>query len=178
MRLMNHVLREYFGKIVIVYFDDILIYSKCLVDHVIHVHVVLDILRREELYPNLKKCNFCMDKVNFLGFMVSSQGIEVDEEKVRAIKDWPRPKNASEVRSFHGLVVFYRRFIRDFSTIDAPLNELVKKNVGFVWGDAQEHAFNELKDKLCTAPLLALPNFDRTFEIECDASGIGILELF
>ena len=174
MRLMNHVLRNYLGKFVVVYFDDILIYSKCLDDHVKHVHDVLETLRQEKLYANLKKCSFCMDKVNFLGFVVSSQGIEVDEEKVRAIKEWPKPKNASEVRSFHGLAGFYRRFIKDFSTIAAPLNELVKKNVGFVWGDAQEHAFNELKNKLCNAPLLALPNFEKTFEIECDASGIGI----
>ena len=175
MRLMNHVLREYLGKFVVVYFDDILIYSKCLDDHIMHVRLVLKILRQEKLYAHLKKCSFCMDKVNFLGFIVFSQGVEVDEKKVRAIKEWPKPKNVSEVRSFHGLASFYRRFIKNFSTITAPLNELVKKNVGFIWGDAQEHAFNELKDKLCNAPLLALLNFDKTFEIEYDASGIGII---
>ena len=174
MRLMNHVLCEYLGKFVAVYFNDILIYSKCLDDHVMHVRLVLETLRQEKLYTNLTKYSFCMDKVNFLSFVVSSQGIEVNKDKVRAIKEWPRPNNASDVRSFHGLIGFYRRFIRNFSTIAAPLNELVKKNVGFVWGDAQEHAFNELKDKLCNAPLLALPNFEKTFEIECDASGIGI----
>ena len=174
MRLMNHVLREYLGKCVVVYFDDILIYSKCLDDHVMHVRLVLAKLREEKLFANLKKCSFCMDKVNFLGFIVSSHGVEVDEEKVRAIREWPTPKSASEVRSFHGLAGFYRRFIKDFSTIAAPLNELVKKNVSFTWGDAQEHAFHELKEKLCNAPLLALLDFDKTFEIECDASGIGI----
>ena len=139
-----------------------------------HVRKVLEILRVEKLYSNLKKCSFCMDRVNFLGFVVSSKGLEVDVEKVKAIREWPTPTNISQVRSFHGLASFYRRFIKDFSSIAAPLNEIVKKNVGFNWGDAQEHAFNLLKDKLCDAPLLVLPNFDKTFEIECDASGIGI----
>ena len=129
MRLMNHVLREYLGKFVVVYFDDILIYSKNLDDHTLHVRLVLNVLRQEKLYANLKKCSFCMDRVNFLGFIVSSRGVEVDEEKVKAIKEWPTPKNASEVRSFHGLASFYRRFIRDFSSIAASLNELVKKNI-------------------------------------------------
>src|SRR5262249_18005036 len=129
MCLINHVLREYLGKFVMVYFDDILIYSKCLDDHVMHVRLVLIKLREEKLYANLTKCSFCMDKVNFLGFVVSSQGVEIDEEKVRAIKEWPRLKSASEVGSFQALAGFYRRFIKDFSTIAAPLNELDKKNV-------------------------------------------------
>ena len=174
MRLMNHVLRECLGKFVVVYFDDILIYSRTIDDNVMHVRKVLEILRVEKLYANLKKCSFCMDRVNFLGFGVSSKGLEVDVEKVKAIREWSTPTNISQVRSFHGLASFYRRFIKDFSSIAAPLNEIVKKNVGFNWDDAQEHAFNELKDKLCNAPLLALPDFEKTFEIECDASGIGI----
>ncbi|XP_057986077.1 uncharacterized protein LOC131170622, partial [Hevea brasiliensis] len=174
MRLMNHVLRAFIGKFVVVYFDDILVYSRGMNEHMHHLRAVFDVLRKEKLYTNLKKCSFCMEKVVFLGFVISANGVEVDDEKIRAIRDWPIPKTASEVRSFHGLASFYRRFIKNFSTIAAPLNDLVKKNVNFVWEQKQDDAFHKIKDMLCSAPVLALPDFSKTFEIECDASGIGI----
>ncbi|XP_024014499.1 uncharacterized protein LOC112088448 [Eutrema salsugineum] len=174
MRLMNHVLRSFIGVFVVVYFDDILIYSKTLDEHVLHLKKVLYVLRQERLFGNLKKCSFCTDNIVFLGFVVSSQGVQVDEEKIKAIRDWPSPKTVSEVRSFHGLAGFYRRFVRDFSTIAAPLTEIIKKEVGFKWEQPQEEAFQLLKHKLTHAPLLVLPDFLKRFEIECDTSGVGI----
>src|SRR5215470_19535225 len=174
IRLMNHVLRAFIGKFVVVYFDDILVYSKTLDEHIDHLRAVLNVLRAESLFGNLKKCSFCTNQIIFLGYVVSAKGIEVDEEKVKAIKEWPTPKSITEVRSFHGLGSFYRRFVKDFSTIAAPLTEVVKKNVGFKWGEEQATAFTLIKEKLSSAPLLALPNFSKMFEIECDASGIGI----
>jgi hypothetical protein len=174
MRLMNHVLRAFIGKFVVVYFDDILIYSKEIDEHISHLRQVLDVLRKESLYANLKKCDFCMDRIVFLGYVVSAKGIEMDEAKVKAIQEWPTPKSITDVRSFHGLASFYRRFVKDFSTIASPLTEIVKKAVGFKWGEEQENAFSLLKSKLISAPLLSLPDFNKAFEIECDASGIGI----
>ena len=131
MRLMNHVLRSFIRKFVVVYFDDILIYSKNLNDHVLHLQSVLSVLRENKLFANLSKCTICVENVIFLGFVVSSQGIQVDKSKVDAIVSWLRPKTVSDVRSFHGLTSFYRRFVKDFSSKVAPLNELVKKNVKF-----------------------------------------------
>jgi len=122
----------------------------------------------------LKKCDFCMDRIVFLGYVVSAKGIEMDEAKVKAIQEWPTPKSIIDVRSFHGLASFYRRFVKDFSMIASPLTEIVKKAVGFKWGEEQENAFSFLKSKLISAPLLFLPDFNKAFEIECDASGIGI----
>ncbi|XP_039014624.1 uncharacterized protein LOC120144671, partial [Hibiscus syriacus] len=174
MRLMNHVLRAFIGKFCVVYFDDILIYSQTLDDHVQHLRSVLETLQKEKLYANLQKCSFCTNKLAFLGFIVSSQGLEVDPEKIKAIQDWPRPTSISQVRSFHGLASFYRRFVPNFSSIASPLTGVIKKNSTFEWGKEQEEAFMAIKDCLTKAPLLVLPNFDKTFEIECDASGVGI----
>ena len=135
---------------------------------------VLDVLRKEFLYANLKKCDFCMYIIVFLGYVVSAKGIEMDEAKVKAIQEWPISKSIIDVRSFYGLASFYRRFVKDFSTIASPLTEIVKKAVGFKWGEEQENAFSLLKSKLISAPLLSLPDFNKAFEIECDASKIGI----
>ena len=108
IRLINHVLHAFIGKCVVVYFDNILIYSKNLGDHVQHLKSILDVLRKENLFANLKKCTFCTDNLVFLGFVVSAQGIHVDAEKIRAIQEWPSPTNVGNVRSFHGLASFYR----------------------------------------------------------------------
>jgi hypothetical protein len=121
MCLMNHVLRIFIGKFVVVYFDDILIYSKSFDEHLDHICQVLAVLREDKLYGNIAKCTFCTDHIVFLGFVVSVDGIHVDEEKVKAIKDWPTLVNVSQVRSFHGLASFYRRFVKDFSTLAHPL---------------------------------------------------------
>ena len=174
MRLMNEVLRAFIGKFVVVYFDDILIYSKSHDDHIEHLRVVFDVLCDARLFGNLEKCTFSTDRVSFLGYVVTSQGIEMDEAKIVAITSWPLPTTVTQVRSFLGLAGFYRRFVRDFSTIAAPLHELTKNGVSFRWGPSQQQAFDALKSKLTQAPLLQLPDFDKTFELECDASGIGI----
>ena len=158
MRLMNHVLRDCLGKFVVVYFDDILIYSHNFKFHLGHLRVVLSLLRDHQLYANIDKCTFCVESVIFLGFVVNKSGVHVDPDKIKAIQEWPVPKNVWDIRSFHGLASFYRRFV--------PLNELVKKDTPFVWGDKQQQAFEDIKAKLTQAPVLALPNFEKTFELE------------
>ncbi|WVZ57651.1 hypothetical protein U9M48_008011 [Paspalum notatum var. saurae] len=174
MRLMNEVLRPFVGLFVVVYFDDILIYSKTMEEHLEHLSVVFDALRTARLFGNMEICTFCTQCVSFIGYVVTPQGIEVDSSKIDAIRDWPTPTTVAQIQSFLGLAGFYRRFVRDFSSIAAPLHELTKKGVPFAWGDSQAVAFNTLKDKLTHASLLQLPDFNKVFELECDASGIGL----
>jgi hypothetical protein len=174
MCLMNEVLRSFIGKFVVVYFDDILIYTKSLDEYIDHLRAVFGALREARLFANLEKCTFCTDRVAFLGYVVTPQGIEVDAAKIEAIKSWPIPTTLIQLRSFLGLTGFYRCFVRDFSTIAAPLNDLTTKGVLFYWGAGQEHSFNTLIDKLTHAPLFQLSDFGKTFELECDASGIRI----
>ncbi|KAK8942371.1 hypothetical protein KSP39_PZI009407 [Platanthera zijinensis] len=173
MRVMTQILRPYMGKFLVVYFDDILIYSQERADHIHHIRLVLDTLRKEHLFVNLKKCDFLAESVHFLGYVISASGIAVDPDKVRAIREWPVPTTIHEARSFHGLATFYRRFVRSFSTIMAPFTSCLRKGE-FVWTKAATKAFDEIKDRLATAPVLRLPDFGLAFEVACDASGLGI----
>jgi hypothetical protein len=165
MRPINEVLRAFIGCFVVVYFDDILIYSKSLEEHLDHLRVVFTVLCVACLFGNLEKCTFCTDHVTFLGYVVTAQGIEVDPTKIEAISSWPPPYTVTQVMSFLALGGFYRRFVKDFSCIDVPLNELTKKDVPFVWGAAHQDAFMLLKERLTHAPLLQLPDFNKTFEL-------------
>jgi hypothetical protein len=140
MRLMNHVLRDFIGKFVVVYFDDILVYSHTESKHCNHLRHVLQVLRDAKLYGNIEKCIFAKDKVIFLGYIVSKDGVAVDVSKIESVENWPIPINISQVCSFLGLAGFYRCFVKDFSTIAAPMNDLTKKGVPFEWGATHQDA--------------------------------------
>ncbi|PKU83847.1 RNA-directed DNA polymerase [Dendrobium catenatum] len=173
MRLMHEVLQPFLGKICVAYFDDILVFSANMVDHVEHLTEIFKTLQHHQVYLNLPKCEFASTRVHFLGFILSSAGVEVDPRKVQAIQDWPNPQTLFEVRSFHGLANFYRRFIRGFSVLVAPITDCLKAN-RFKWATEQQNSFDTLKATLCSAPVLALPNFEKPFHVDTDASSIGI----
>ncbi|GKD63195.1 putative nucleotidyltransferase, ribonuclease H [Tanacetum coccineum] len=160
MRVMNQLFRPFIGKFVVVYFDDILIYSASFNEHVTHVRQVLTLLRKDSFYAATKKCVFMTPKVLFLGYVVSGDGIQVDESKVATIQEWPTLTTITEVQSFHGLASFYRQFISNFSSIMAPLTNFMKGK-SFVWTKEVELAFQVVKEKLTTTPILILSNFVR-----------------
>ncbi|KAJ9566605.1 hypothetical protein OSB04_002571 [Centaurea solstitialis] len=174
MDLMNRVCKPYLDEFVIVFIDDILIYSKTAEEHGEHLRKVLEMLKREQLYAKFSKCEFWLKEVQFLGHIVTQEGIKVDPAKIEAIKDWESPKSPSEVRSFLGLAGYYRRFIEHFSAIATPLTALTKKDVKFEWTSTCEYAFNKLKGKLTSAPILTLPNGTDGFVVYCDASKLGL----
>jgi hypothetical protein len=161
------------GKFLVVYFDDILIYSKTKEQHRDHLTEVCSNLRDTSLYANVKKCSFFTNQVVFLGFIVSSTGVSADPAKIQAFVNWPEPKLIHDVRSFHGLATFYRRFIKGFSTIMAPITECMKKGE-FHWTQEAAKAFRLGKKRMTEAPIMRLPDFSKVFEVECDASGVGI----
>ncbi|TLX69919.1 hypothetical protein E9993_22690, partial [Labilibacter sediminis] len=174
MDMMNRVCRSMLDKSVIVFIDDILVYSKTENDHALHLREVLELLRQEKLYAKFSKCEFWLRQVQFLGHVVSGDGISVDPMKIEAIKNWEAPRNASEIRSFLGLAGYYRRFIKDFSKIAVPLTSLTRKDVKFEWCEAQEKAFTTLKECLTHAPVLSLPEGEEDFVVYSDASKFGL----
>ncbi|GJR29976.1 putative reverse transcriptase domain-containing protein [Tanacetum coccineum] len=174
MDLMNRVCRPYLDKFVIVFIDDILIYSKTREEHVEHLRLVLELLKKEKLYAKFSKCEFWLREVQFFGHMINGNGIHVDPSKIEAVKNWKASRTPSEVRSFLGLAGYYRRFIENFSKIAKSLTILTQKCNTFDWGEEQEVAFQTLKDKLCNAPILALLDGPEDFVVYCDASGIGL----
>ena len=140
------------------FIDDILIYSKSQEKHEEHLRIVLQILRERKLYAKLKKCEFWLNQVVFLGRVISKDGITVDPNKIDAMVNWDRPTNVSEVRNFLGLAGYYRRFVEGFSCLAAPLTQLTQKNVKFEWKEECEKSFQELKQRLITAPVLTIPS--------------------
>ena len=157
MDLMNRVFKDFLDKFVIVFIDDILIYSRSETEHEKHLRLVLQRLRDHKLYAKVSKCEFWLSQISFLGHVISKEGILVDTSKIEVVKNWPRPSNVPEVRSFLGLVVYYRRFVEGFSRIAMPLTELTRKKTKYVWSDRCENRFQELKRRLVTAPVPSLP---------------------
>ena len=174
MDLMNRVFRPFVDQFVIVFIDDILVYSKSKEEHEQHLREVFETLRRAQLYAKFSKCEFWKDEVAFLGHIVGREGVSVDPSKIKAIVDWERPTNVTEIRSFLGLAGYYRRFVEGFSKIAVPLTKLTHKNTKYVWSDECEQSFQELKARLTSAPILVLPDEGGSFVIFSDASGKGL----
>ncbi|KAL0553796.1 hypothetical protein IC582_007700 [Cucumis melo] len=174
MDLMNRVFREFLDTFVIVFIDDILIYSKTEAEQEKHLRMVLQTLRDNKLYAKFSKCEFWLKQVSFLGHVVSKAGVSVDPAKIEAVTGWTRPSTVSEVRSFLGLAGYYRRFVENFSRIATPLTQLTRKGAPFVWSKACEDSFQNLKQKLVTAPVLTVPDGSGSFVIYSDASKKGL----
>ncbi|GAB2236277.1 hypothetical protein Droror1_Dr00028206, partial [Drosera rotundifolia] len=167
-------IRQFLDQFVVVFIDDVLIYSKSDEEHAEHLRLILQTLREHQLYAKFSKCEFWLASVAFLGHIMSGEGVAVDQKKVEAVVDWPRPTTVTEVRSFLGLAGYYRRFIEGFSSIALPLTNLTRKVTKFVWTDSCEKSFQKLKEKLTTAPILALPSDGEGFVIYSDASYQGL----
>ncbi|KAH0730058.1 hypothetical protein KY289_001246 [Solanum tuberosum] len=174
MDLMTRVFRPYLDLFVIVFIDDILVYSRSLREHNHHLRIVLQNFRDQRLYAKFLKCEFWLESVAFFAHVVSKEGIRVDPAKIEAIRDWHRPTSIIEVRSFVGLASYYRHFVEGFSTIAVPLTRLTRCDVPFVWSEECEASFLRLKELLTIALILTLLVEGEGFTVYCDASGVGL----
>ena len=173
-RLMDRILRPFINNFVVVYLDDITIYSKTFEQHLEHVQSVFQTLREANLKLNLEKCYFFLNNIKFLGHEIGKDGIKIDQRLTNKVKNFPTPTTLRQLRGFLGLASYYRRFIQGFSKIAKPLNQLLKKNEPFNWTTVHEEAFMSLKQHLITSPVLQYPKFDQPFYVHTDASGSGL----
>ena len=171
--IMNEVFRPYLRKYVLVFFDDILIYSRTEEEHLQHVRTVLEVLTQHQLYVHKKKCEFGTKEVAYLGHIISAKGVAVDLSKIQAMINWPIPKSLKALRGFLGLTGYYRKFIRGYAQVAAPLTDQLKKD-NYSWIEEATVAFQTLKQAMTSAPILVLPDFNKTFIVETDASGFGV----
>jgi hypothetical protein len=171
---VNSTLAPCLRKFVLVFFDDILIYSATFEENLIHIRSVFELLAKDQWKIKLSKCSFAQRSIHYLGHVISGAGVATGSQKVEAIANWPTPKNAMELRSFLGLAGYYWKFVRYFGVIAKPLTELLKKNVLFIWTSAHDNSFKALQSALCNSPVLQLPDFSKPFSIETDASGTGV----
>lgn len=174
MHLMQTVFRPLLDQSVIVFLDDILIYSKTLDQHKQHVREVLQLLRENKLYAKRSKCEFFKQKIGFLGHVLSADGVSMEQDKVDAILTWPTLTDVNDVRCFLGLAGYYRKFVAGFSAISSPLSELTKNDTAWIWGTQQQHAFDQLKHAISTVPVLTLPDESLPYTVVADASGYAI----
>ena len=170
--LMNCIFKKYLRKCMLVFFNDILIYNKYLKEHLEHVRTVLMLLRSHSLYAKRTKCCFGVKQVEYLGHFISKEGVTTDPKKIKAVLHWPTLKSIKQLKGFLGLVGYYRRFVKDIGKIASPLIALLKNERGFQWNEQADQAFGRLKQALITAPVLILPDFDKEFVIETDASSV------
>ena len=171
--LMNAIFRHFLKKFVLVFFDDILFYNKTLPDHIGHLRLVLETLAKHQLYAKQSKCMFACDGVEYLGHLISGEGVRTNPKKTAAMQQWLIPKDVKALRGFPRLIGYYRKFVKGYGQIATPLTALLKKD-SFVWTPEAAIAFQRLKEVVSCPPVLALPDFTKPFIVECDASSLGL----
>jgi hypothetical protein len=169
IRIFEHLLR----KCVLAFMDDILIYSATLAEHIQHLHQVFEILQHHKFFLKASKCVFGQQQLEYLGHVISSQGVDTDPSKISDVQKWPEPQSVKQLRGFLGLTGYYRRFIKHYAMISSPLTTLLKKGTAFVWTSQTQQAFKLLKQALIQAPALAIPDFTKPFTVETNASDCG-----
>jgi len=174
MCLMNSVFHGFLDKFVLIFIDDILIYSRSRKEHEEHLRLVLQTLREHQLYAKFSKCDFFKEEIQYLGHVITKEGIAVDPEKIRTIMEWPIPKDVADIRSFMGLAGYYRRFVEGFSRVAHPITSLQKKGKVFKWTPECQQSFEHLKHLLTTAPILCIADPNKDYVVCTDASKEGV----